>query len=122
MYYIVVFVMLLTILAVLLSGLEKVFNLGRVNTRSCVTLGKINKKLWGYLTPNLYWRLFLESNFDLLINAYLQMQVLLESKSILDWYSVALAGLSLFLCFAIPIFTLFKVRQLMNLKKLHDKD
>lgn len=114
MYYIVVFVMLLTILAVLLSGLEKVFNLGRVNTRSCVTLGKINKKLWGYLTPNLYWRLFLESNFDLLINAYLQMQVLLESKSILDWYSVALAGLSLFLCFAIPVFTLFKVRQLMN--------
>jgi hypothetical protein len=78
MYYIIIFVMLLTIIAIILSGLEMVFNLGQRNTRSCVTLGKINKKLWGYLTPSLYLRLFLESNFDLLINAYIQMQFMPE--------------------------------------------
>ena len=86
---------------------------------------KVHKKIvdysWRKLTPGLYLRLFIESNFELLIISYIQLNVIDSAQSTIDKFSVFLAGFSAFLCGMIPIFFAIKISSLHRQKLLNDK-
>jgi hypothetical protein len=63
MYYVFHCVLILICLALLLSLIKR-----RLNNR---IINRLHSKVWGYITPGLFWRLFMETNFDLIINSYI---------------------------------------------------
>jgi hypothetical protein len=73
------------------------------------TLKNLLNYLWQKITPGLYLRMFIESNFELLIVAYIQLKMNSTATTQIDHFSVFLASLSVFACTVIPIVSVLKI-------------
>jgi hypothetical protein len=74
-----------------------------------VKLKKLTDRLSKVFSPGLYHRLFIELNYDLLINGFIQLMVVREIKTICDYLSVILASIAILTCSLYPIFSWVKV-------------
>jgi hypothetical protein len=104
-FYIYCLVIILTLIAV-------IFTLS-FNYISCCRNKKILKQIkdycWIKITPGLYLRLFIETNFELLIASFLQFNVKENSSSSIDYFSKVLAGIGACACIGIPILSMLKI-------------
>ena len=79
-------------------------------------LKKILNYCWRKITPSLYVRMFIESNFELLIVAYIQLKINSTATTKIDNFSVVLASFSVFVCSVIPVISALKIAK-MHRKK-----
>jgi hypothetical protein len=68
-------------------------------------LKKVTDRLSKVFSPGLYQRLFIQLNYELLINGFIQLMVISVIKTYCDYFTVILACIAILSCIIYPIFS-----------------
>lgn len=65
--------------------------------------------MWNLLQPSVPLRIFIESNFVILIISYIQLSAIKTAETALDYFSIGIAAISGFLTVTVPFYLLYKI-------------
>ena len=94
-YYIVIYLVLLFLALVLTAVNRKCFG--------SLLIMKLTEYTWN-IFPSLSIRFFIQKNYELLLDSYIQLNVIRWTQKWADYISAAFAITSLIICITIPVF------------------
>lgn len=113
LFYICLLLVALLVLGLVVEAVQRLFKIK--------VLGTVTYKIWSFLTPALYTRLFFEMNFELGICSYLQIKIFTWAVTNLDIFSNILAILGAFFTFLVPVISTIVIVRLQKLELLHEQ-
>ena len=116
MFYLILFSYFSLFAAIVFSCLPKAFCFccGKLRT-------KIHKKLWENLTPAFFIRLFIQSNFDLIISGFITLESTQLAETGWDYVCVVFAAIGVFASLVVPMLSALVITALYCTNNLRNE-